>query len=292
VAHGSSHLASVIIPEHNEQAVLDRCLSTLLRDVAPGELDVVVVANACSDATARVARSHSVRVVETAMAGKPFAMRLGDDVALAYPRIYLDADVELTTGAVRALVDTVSASGVLAASPVPEYDLTGVRPIARRLHKVHRLLMSDRRGLAGAGVYCLNRDGHSRVAPFPDVISDDGYVHRSFNPEERVVAARARSVVRPAPTFASSVRRRVRVRQGNRQLDAMGLSLDEGRLGLGALGRLLRLRQVTIADAALYLAYIAADRGVVWWQNLRGSDVSWGTDTRSRHGSGPIDGGN
>ncbi len=49
--------------------------------------------------------------------------------------------------------------------------------------------------------------------PFPDVISDDGFVHRSFTPGERVVSVAASSVVRPAPTFGASLRRRVRVRQ-------------------------------------------------------------------------------
>ena len=74
----------------------------------------------------------------------------------------------------------------------------------------------------GAGVYCLNEAGHARVTPFPDVISDDGFVHRSFAPGEREVTTGASSVVRPTTTFGASLRRRVRVRQGNQQLDDMG----------------------------------------------------------------------
>ena len=58
-------LASVVIPAHNEEAVLGRCLRVLLAGSTPGELDVVVVANACTDRTAEIAREAGVRVVET-----------------------------------------------------------------------------------------------------------------------------------------------------------------------------------------------------------------------------------
>lgn len=268
--------ASVVIPAHNEAGVLGRGLTTLLRGARPGEIDVVVVANACTDATAAVARAHGVRVVETPVAGKANALRLGDDAALVFPRIYLDADVDLPVQAVRELVETLTRPGVLATSPVPHYDLTGLRPSARRLHRVHELLMADRRGLAGAGVYCVNGAGHARITPFPDVISDDGFVHRSFAAGERVVSSTAASVVRPAPTFAASLRRRVRVRQGNHQLDALGLPRAEGRLRLGSLAGLVRRRRISPADGAWYLVLLAADRAQVRWQELRGAEVAWG----------------
>nr|BFE85750.1 hypothetical protein GCM10020093_083510 [Planobispora longispora] len=50
-----AHSASVVIPAHNEEGVLRRCLDGLLAGTEPGELDVVVVANACTDRTADVA---------------------------------------------------------------------------------------------------------------------------------------------------------------------------------------------------------------------------------------------
>ena len=282
----------MIVPAHNEESVLARGLTTLLRGAEPGELDVIVVANACTDATAAVARRQGVRVIETPVPGKPNALRLGDEAASAFPRLYLDADVDVDIDSVRALVDTVARPGVLATSPVPHYDLTGVRRSARRLHKVHDLLMADRRGLAGAGAYCLNESGHAHVAPFPDVISDDGFVHRSFPPGEQVVTTAASSVVRPAATFGAVLRRRVRVRQGNQQLDALGLPLVEGRLQLRSLAGLLRTRRINPVDAGWYLAMVGADRLQVRWQKLRRAEVSWGTDASSRQqGPGPDAGG-
>ncbi|MVQ49077.1 glycosyltransferase [Nocardioides sp. MAH-18] len=275
-------VASVVIPAHNEATVLDRCLATLAAGAAPGELDVVVVANACTDTTADVARRHGARVIVTPTPGKANALRLGDEAAVTFPRVYLDADVDLTIDSVRVLVATLAQPGVLAVSPRPHYELAGVRPSARRLHKVHELMMTGRRGLAGAGVYCLNEAGHARIAPFPDVISDDGFVHRSFAPGEQVVPAGARSVVRPSASFGATLQRRIRVRQGNRQLDAMGVALPEGRLGLGALAGLVLHRRVTPIDAAWYLGLVGADRTLVRWRSVTGARVSWGTDTSSR----------
>jgi glycosyltransferase involved in cell wall biosynthesis len=286
-----SHRASVVIPAHNEERVLARGLSALLRGTEPGELEVIVVANACTDSTADVARAHGVRVIETSTPGKTHALRLGDAAATTFPRLYADADVDLTAESVRVLVDTLAQPGVLATSPVPHYDLSGARPSARRLHKVHELLMADRRGLAGAGVYCLNEVGHARVAPFPDVISDDGLVHRSFAPGERVVSSGASSVVRPTTTFGASLRRRVRVRQGNQELDALGLPRAEGRLRVGSLVGLVRGRRITPVDAAWYLVLLGADRAQVRWRTLRGAEVSWGTDASSRQTVPSVEGG-
>ncbi|WP_205315402.1 glycosyltransferase, partial [Nonomuraea lactucae] len=86
-------IASVVIPAHNEEAVLGAGLAALLGGAEPGEFDVVVVANACSDRTAEVARAAGVRVVETPTGGKAGALRLGDAACRAFPRLYLDADV-------------------------------------------------------------------------------------------------------------------------------------------------------------------------------------------------------
>ena len=59
-------LGSVVIPAHDEAAVIDRCLDALFAGFDFGELDVVAVCNGCADGTADVARAsgHQVRVRE------------------------------------------------------------------------------------------------------------------------------------------------------------------------------------------------------------------------------------
>ena len=274
-------IASVVVPAHNEAAVIRRCLDRLLAGAAPGEFDVVVVANACTDGTAAAARLAGVRVLETPVAGKANALRLGDAACIAFPRVYLDADVELTTGSVRALVAALDRPGVLACAPVPQWELDGTGPMARRVHAVHEQLIAPSRALAGVGVYVLSEQGHARAFPLPDVVSDDGWVHRSFSADERVVVADARSLVRPARTVRAHLRRRVRVRLGNRQLAELGRPPADGRLRLRSLLGLVRRRSVSPLDAACYLAILAADK-VVAVLVARGAGVPWSSDKTSR----------
>ncbi|MEV5412346.1 glycosyltransferase [Thermopolyspora sp. NPDC052614] len=339
-------IAAVVVPAHNEEAVIGRTLHRLLAGTAPGELRVVVVPNACTDRTAEIARQTAARfaaesrtgadgqsdprthvdapesadacpdggpseggragdgaaerpgkdvgsaetagdviIVETATPGKANALRVGDEhCGTLFPRVYLDADVELDADSVRALVAACARPGVLACAPVPELDLDGVGPVARRMHRVHERLIAPHRALAGVGVYVLTEEGHARAFPIPaDVISDDGWIHRSFRPDERAVVPEARSVVRPARTVRAHLRRRVRVRMGNRQLDALGLPLPEGRLKPGDLRSLVRRREVSVPDAACYLAVLLLDRALTRLRaRKQGGQVAWGSDASTR----------
>ncbi|ACZ83675.1 glycosyltransferase [Streptosporangium roseum] len=283
---GRQPVVSVVVPAHNEEAVVANGLRRLLAGTSPGEFDVVVVANACSDRTAEVARQAGVRVIETPVPGKAGALRLGDETCRTFPRVYLDADVELDAESVRALVAAAGRPGVLACAPVPAWDLAGVGWFTRRMHKVHDQLIAPFRALAGVGVYVLTEQGHARVFPLPDVISDDGWVHGAFAPHERAVVSEARSLVRPARTVSAHLNRRVRVRLGNRQLAELGRSAAEGRLRLSSLAALVAGRKVSPLDAGCYLTVLLMDRTLTRMRASRGSGIQWGTDTGSRSPAG------
>ena len=282
----SGPIASVVIPAHDEEAVLARSLRSLLAEATPGELDVVVVANACSDRTVEVARQAGVRVVETSVPGKAHALRLGDDACRVFPRVYLDADVELTAGCVRALVVALRQPGMLAGAPVPHWDLTGASPLTRRVHRVHDRLHAPHRALAGVGVYALTEQGHDRVFPLPEVVSDDGWVQSSFAPSERIVVTDGYSVIRPTRTLKAHLRRRLRIRYGNRQLAEMGRPPTEGRRTLRDLVALVARGDVSFLDAICYLEVLAVDRTLARLQALRRIEASWSTDHGSRAGAG------
>jgi len=272
---------SIVIPAHNEEAVIAGNLRRLLDGSEPGEFDVIVVANACTDGTAAAAGTvPGVRVLDTEVPGKPNALRMGDAECATFPRVYLDADVRLDAASIRELVATCAQPGVLACAPVPDLDLTGAGPVIRRVHKVHNALIGPHRALAGVGVYVLTEAGHERVFPMPDVISDDGLVHASFAPHERVVVRSAHSVVRPAATVRSYLNRRVRVRRGNKQLVELGRTGPESSITLGALGRLVRDRRVSVVDSGCYLTVLVLDRALTRLRNRRG-DV-WASDDSTR----------
>ena len=274
-------VVSIVVPAHNEAAVIAGNMRRLLAGTEPGEFDVIVVPNGCVDDTAEKAREvPGLRVIESEVGGKVNALRVGDAACRTFPRIYLDADVELSADSVRALVAACARPGVLACAPAPRLDTDGVGFLARRVHAVHEQLIGPRRALAGAGVYVLTEPGHARVFPMPDVISDDGWVHGSFTADERTVVREAVSVVRPARTVRAHLNRRIRVRQGNRQLAELGRSAPEGRLGPKALLNLVTEKKVSPLDAGCYLGVLAVDRVLV--RVRRGHGVRWGSDSSSR----------
>jgi glycosyl transferase family 2 len=210
-------VASVVIPAHNEAAVIGRLL-TALRDGSGGlgEVEVIVACNGCTDDTAAVAREHGARVIETPVASKIAALNAGDGVATAFPRVYVDADVTLTGRAVADLVRALaSPAGPLCAAPPMSVELAG-RPWAVRgfydvwcripyLHDAH----------VGSGVFGLSEAGRGRFAEFPEVIGDDLFVRNLFGRAERRVVATEPFVIQAPRTLQALIGRRVRIHAGN-----------------------------------------------------------------------------
>jgi glycosyltransferase involved in cell wall biosynthesis len=205
------------VPAHDEAAVLGRLLSGLVPDSVSESaggvdaLDLVVVANGCTDETAEVAAKYAnVRVIETPVPNKHRALRLGDEHAAGFPRLYVDADVELTRGDVFALATAVSQPGVHAAAPTRVTPLDGCPWTVRWYYQIWERLPVVQEGLFGRGVIALSAEGHARIAALPELMGDDLAASLSFTAPERTVVDRARVVVHPPRTLKDLLRRRVR----------------------------------------------------------------------------------
>ncbi|WP_186315647.1 glycosyltransferase [Catellatospora sichuanensis] len=185
----SAARGSVVIPAHNEEAVLAACLDSLAGAFADGELEGVVVANGCTDATADLARSYpGVHVVELAEGSKPAALRAGERTVSALPRIYLDADVVLPLSSARTLVDRLTpglgGDVALAARPPVRYRQQTSDGLVRRYYRARAQIPALQRSLWGAGVYAVSAEGRRRFTEFPDLVADDLWIDQLFAPEE------------------------------------------------------------------------------------------------------------
>lgn len=212
-------LASVVIPAFNEENVIERCLTALLHDAGPGELDVVVACNGCVDRTAEIASAFGadVRVVTVERASKTDALNLGDRTARWFPRVYLDADLVVSTDAVRRLVEPLVHGQALAAVGFMSVDLRGCSWPVRAFYgawALHPYLSSGKFG----GVYALSRGGAARRGPYPAVIADDAFVRERFAPAQYVAVETCRFRVSPPRTLRGLVRIRTRVYLGNLEL--------------------------------------------------------------------------
>lgn len=207
-------MASVIIPAHNEESVIGRCIAALAAGSSPGEFEIIVACNGCTDGTARAAASHpGVRVLDLPSPSKPEALNAGDAAAGGYPRIYLDADVELTSGAARRLVTALGEGPHLAAAPRRQIDLQGASAPVRAFYRMWDATPYVQEGMIGCGVYALSQAGRARFDRFPAVIADDGYVRTLFAPDERITT-NDRVLVHAPRTFTALLRARTRSRLG------------------------------------------------------------------------------
>jgi cellulose synthase/poly-beta-1,6-N-acetylglucosamine synthase-like glycosyltransferase len=106
---------AVLVPAHNEQAVLAATLQTLLPTIPAGSRALVVADN-CTDATARVARECGAETIERSDAsrrGKGYALDFGIRHLAADPPqvvVFLDADCRVRAGTVSLLAAAAIAS--------------------------------------------------------------------------------------------------------------------------------------------------------------------------------------
>lgn len=179
---------AVIVPAHDEAAVIGRTLAGLAPWARAAGVELVVVGNGCTDGTAAVARRFpEVRVVELPEASKPRALDAGDRAVRAFPRVYLDADVAATPAAIAATLRALADGPALAARPPAAVDVAGASALVRAFHRARSRLGAPRDALWGAGVYGLSAEGHARLGEFPDVVADDLWVDALFAPGEKVV---------------------------------------------------------------------------------------------------------
>lgn len=210
---------SVIIPAHNEETVISRCLRAIVTGADPGELEVIVACNGCTDRTAEIARSFGppVQVSELAQASKVAALNAADELATGFPRLYVDADVVLDLASIRAMAAALNRGDALLAAPTLHMDLSKTSWLVQAYYQVWTSLPYNQ-VMVGTGAYGLSRTGRARFDRFPDLIADDAFVRFSFTPTERVRVAAASSWVDPPRSLTGLIKIKSRSRLGGYQL--------------------------------------------------------------------------
>lgn len=215
-------MTSIVIPAHNEGARLGANLTLLTEGMTPGEFEIIVVANGCTDNTVDIAKSiPGVFVIELDEAGKAGALRAGDEAAQRLSRIYLDADVPLSASEARSLAAAVAQPGVFAATGQRRVVTRGTAIPVRAYYAISRRLPVFRDGLFGRGVIALSPAGRARFGEFPSMIADDLYLDSLFEShEKRQLDSVVTTVTAPQRTV-QLVNRLARVRSGNRSMREM-----------------------------------------------------------------------
>jgi glycosyltransferase involved in cell wall biosynthesis len=276
---------TVVIPAHNESRVIGRLLEHLVHEASHGDLEIIVVANGCTDDTAAVAATYapSIRVIDIPVPSKRAALQAGDEAAQGFPRIYLDADVELDAEAIKRLGQALDQPGVLAAGPERELDTALSAWPVRWYYDVWRLLPGVRQGLFGRGVIAVNEGGYKRLAELPPLLADDLAASLAFSPAERRVVPGARVVVHTPRTLGDLIRRRIRVVTGVNQIEQSAESPERSeRTSVRDLLTLLTANPLLAPKLAVFLAVTVAARRAGNRAARRKDYTTWLRDESSR----------
>ncbi len=121
---------SFVIPAHNEEAYLGKCLESVFRakEGKGYDMEVIVVNNASTDGTRKVAESfNGIKIVDEPKKGLPQARQSGFVASNGDLIANVDADTILTPGWIEKVFDEFSKDERLVAlsGPFVYYDLTG-----------------------------------------------------------------------------------------------------------------------------------------------------------------------
>jgi glycosyltransferase involved in cell wall biosynthesis len=278
-------LISVIVPAHDEERVIRRCLEAMTTGARPGELEIIVVCNGCSDGTAKVAGEFGepVRVIESPIPSKRQALNLGERSARAFPRFYVDADVVLPIESIRAVAAALEDGPFLAAAPRMQVDLRHRGWAVRAYYDIWTRLPYVSEGIIGSGVYALSESGRARFDRFPEITSDDGFVRLLFAPEERITVDGSHFLVTPPRSLRGILNIKTRSQKGCVELRHAypALERNERRNYGRVLGEIARRPQLW-PKLVLYGGVLLATRlNAQWKYRIRGL-ADWERDDESR----------
>ncbi len=214
---------TIIIPAYNESGKISKILSLVTEG---GDFEVIVVCNGCADDTYEIACSfpdENVRVYNLKEGSKVKALTFGDTKASFFPRVYLDADIDVTAQSLVELCDFMENTGLLASGAILNYKFEKAPFFVRKYYEVWtQLPYIKSEHTIGSGIYALSAEGRQRFDAFPNVISDDGFVDNLFGDHEKRKAKSVSIGVDVPGNLWSLIKIKARATAGNRQLARLG----------------------------------------------------------------------
>jgi len=266
---------AIIIPAHNEEAVIARTLRSIAPLARRHGVEIIVVCNGCTDDTASIAGGfRGVRVIDIPTPSKAAALNAGDAAARAWPRLYLDADIEAHPAAVAAAFEAIDSGRALAARPEFRYSISSGSSLVRAYYRARDRMASTHNSLWGAGAYALSEEGHARLGMFAELTADDLLVDSAFGRGEKSVVATEPLRVHTPRDTSGLLAVLTRQRRGNTEAGVGSTTSSTLRELIGSVRGPLSL-----ADATVYAAFTLRSRTTA---RRSGAANGWERDESSR----------
>ena len=155
---------SVIIPAHNEERYIGKCLRAVRsasKYAAPDEVEVIVVANRCTDKTAEIARSMGARVLVNDQKCIAAIRNTGVRAATGEIIVTIDADSLMTKDSLVEIRELLGSGDYIGGGANPKFDRMSLGIACCAAYVALNLLpVMLRNGgyLSGAMFWCYRRD--------------------------------------------------------------------------------------------------------------------------------------
>ena len=273
---------SVVVPAHNEAAVIHRLLDQFEPYAGQGLLRLVIACNGCTDDTVAIARrtAPAAIVLDLRTVSKTAALQTadalcGDD----FPRFYVDADVVISGEGLMTLARRLDSGDLLAVAPVVRYDTSGASWLVRRHARMFELLEPHGGGIHGTGVMGVTAAGRRRFDTWPDAIADDYFLDGLFDPRERARLPEVEVAVAVSRRLPDLVRRRSRVLRANADIHRRGLR-ETSPPRVRGIADVVRSRPSRVVDAMVYVGVALLCRVAGWYEGRKGPATFSRDDSR------------
>ncbi|RVU83802.1 glycosyltransferase [Leucothrix sargassi] len=223
-------MATVIVPAHNEETVIENCLNSILNQK---EVDHIIVAcNGCTDSTAALVREKfpTVHCLDIKTPSKVNALneaeRFAAELGTTFPIFYLDADTQISADCIPTVNRYLETHDTLLAAPTPIIDTSHSSWLVRTYYRVWTDLPYIKEGVIATCSYIITEEGRKRFDVFPEVINDDGFIRCNFWNKEISNVPGAEIYIRAPKDIYSLIKIKTRARLGNMQL----LATDQAKI--------------------------------------------------------------
>ncbi|WP_193163691.1 glycosyltransferase [Microbulbifer hainanensis] len=215
-------IPTVIIPACNEETTILPLLAGLAEGIERHRFQVIVACNGCGDRTVELVRRHhpDVTCLDIPTPSKTNAINRAEALKPGFPRLYVDADIEIDSAAVLRLINLLrsrSTPTLVAPRAVPLTEKSSIT--VKWFYSAWQKTIFFRTQGFGSGVYGLNLSARQKFTEFPPIISDDGFVRTLGSDVAVLVAENALSRVQVPRGLRDLLAIKVRSKLGKRQLE-------------------------------------------------------------------------
>lgn len=216
-------MSTLIIPAHNEEAVIKRCLDSVIQQ-GDSINTIIVACNGCTDNTVEIVKRYpDVYCLDLANASKTYAINEAERYINSYPVFYLDADTCLEASAIERIHSEIVTKKLLLAAPTPVVNTSNSSGLVKAFYRVWLNLPYVKEGVIATCSYVLTREGRQRFSHFPEIIADDGFVRGHFEAHEMANIPSAKIHIEAPKDILSLIKIKTRARLGNIELSKRGL---------------------------------------------------------------------